>query len=160
MMKRWFRKRRQRGNAILELGICFPAFALLTLGAMDFSWGVYGYNFCADASQVAARHAATHGSQCASQATCTPDTVSTIMSLVQSEAVGLTASNVNLNVCWSTSCFTATGGTTATGSPASGTNAPGNTVKVTVSYQIQPLTGLGISHAFTVSNTAQYVINN
>ena len=125
-----------------------PAFLLLTMGAMDFSWGVYAYNFCSYAAQDAARWASVHGSLSSS-----PATVSSVTSYVQAEAVGLTTSQLTVTPCWSGTCYT-------TGSPASGTNVPGDTVAVTVSYQIQPLTYMGIKSAMTVSSSAQYVINH
>ena len=47
---------------MVELALCLLGFLMLTLGAMDFGWAVYAYNFCSYAAQDAARWASTHGS--------------------------------------------------------------------------------------------------
>ena len=55
--------------------------------------------------------------------------------------------------CWSGDC--------ATGAPqTTGENAPGDVVKVTVAYQIVPLSGLGLKQSIYVGSTGQYVINH
>ena len=133
---------------MLELALCLSAFLLLTFGTMDFGWGVYAYNFCSYAAQDAARWASVHGSQSPS-----PATVADVQSFVQNEAVGLTTSLLTVSPCWSGVC-------PSSGLPPAGDNAPGSTVSVTVSYQVQPLTGLGIRQPITVSSTAQFVINH
>jgi len=74
----------QRGNTILESAVSLPVFMLLILGAMDFSWGVYAYNFCAYASQDAARWASVNDSLSSS-----PATSATLQTYVQNEAAGL-----------------------------------------------------------------------
>jgi len=137
----------QRGSAIVELSICLLGFLMLTLGAMDFAWAVYAYNFCSSAAQDAARAASVHGSH-----STTPWAISDVQTYVKNESVGLTKSNFTITPCWSGDC--------ASTAPASGENDPGDTVAVTVQYLIQPLTGLGIKQNFTVGATAQFVINN
>jgi Flp pilus assembly protein TadG len=138
----------ERGSAIIELALCLLGFMMLTMGAMDFGWAVYAYNFCSYASQDAARWASVHGSLSTS-----PAAVSDVQTYVSSQAVGLTPSLLTTTVCWSGSCPTS-------GSPPSGANVPGSPVSVKVAYQIQPLTGLGIRQAFTVGASAQFVISH
>ena len=133
---------------MVEMTLCGLAFLTLTLGAMDFGWGVYTYNFCSYSAQDAARWASVRGSQSSS-----PAQVSDIQNFVQSEAVGLTAGLLTVTPCWSGSC-------PSSGFPPTGDNAPGSPVSVTVQYQIQPLTALGIRRTLTVSSTAQFVISN
>ncbi len=141
------RRRRQSGSALVELSLCLMGFILLTLGAMDFCWGVYAYNFCSYAAQDAARWASVHGSLSAS-----PASITDVQNYVKAEAVALNSSNLTITPCWSGDC--------AVGAPQSGENSPGQTVSVSVQYQIQPLTGLGLPQAFTVGTTAQFVINH
>ena len=150
MMRGDLKTRRQRGNAMLELAICFPTFLLVIMGAMDFSWGVNAYNFCSYAAQGAARWGSVHGSLSSS-----PATVSSVTTYVQTQAKaeGLSVSNLKVTPCWAGDC-------PSSGSPASGENAPGQVFKVTIAYKIVPLTGFGIKSSFTVSSTGQYVINH
>jgi Flp pilus assembly protein TadG len=138
----------ERGSAIVELALCLLGFMMLTMGAMDFGWAVYAYNFCSYASQDAARWASVHGSLSSS-----PAGVSDVQTYVNSQAVGLSTSLLTTTTCWSGVCPTS-------GSAPAGDNTPGSTVSVKVAYQVQPLTGLGIKQAFTVGATAQFVINH
>jgi Flp pilus assembly protein TadG len=132
------RGRGQRGNAMLELALCFMGFLMLTLGTMEFAWGVYAYNFCAYAAQDAARYASVNGSLSTS-----PATQASISSFVQNEAVGLNTSNLTTTASW-----------------ANNSNVAGSTVTVTVNYVIVPLVGLALKQNLTVSSTADYVINH
>ena len=142
------RSRGQRGSALIELSLCLLAFLMLTMGAMDFGWAVYAYNFCSYAAQDAARWASVHGSLSAS-----PATAADVQNHITSQAVGLSSNLFTITTCWAADCMTS-------GSPASGENAPGSTVSVQVQYLIQPLTGLGLSKSLTVGTTAQFVINH
>ncbi len=142
------RRKRQRGSAMVELALCLTGFLMLTMGSMDFGWGVYAYNFCSYAAQDAARWASVHGSQSTS-----PATVSDVQTYVKNQAVGLVGNQLTITPCWSGNC-------PASGSPPSGSNVPGSTVTVTVSYQVNPLTGLGLTKPLNVSSTAQFVINH
>lgn len=49
------RRRRQRGNTILESGLCFLGFMMLSFGLIEFSLAVYAYNFCSYAARDASR---------------------------------------------------------------------------------------------------------
>ena len=131
------RRRRQRGSALIELSLTLLAFLLLTLGGMEAGWGIYAYNFCGYAAQDAARQASVHGSQ----STTGIWTSSDVTSFVQSEAVGLTPSQLSVTTNWSPN------------------NAPGSTVTVTVGYTIYPLAGLALKQSLYVASTAQYYID-
>lgn len=122
---------------MIELAFCLLAFFMLTIGAIEFGWGVYAYNFCSYAAQDAARWASVHGSQSSS-----PATLSTVTSFVQSEAVGLDPSLLSVSADWSPN------------------NNPGSNVTITVSYSFSPLTGLAIKQPINMSSTAQFVINH
>lgn len=128
------------------MALCLLGFLMLTMGAMDFGWAVYAFNFCSFAAQDAARWASVHGSL-----SDAPASVSDVQNYVKNQAVGLTAGLLTTTPCWSGDCDPTT-------APAAGENAPGATVQVTVQYQVQPLSGLGVTTAFNVSSTAQFVI--
>lgn len=132
------RGRGQRGNAMLELALSFLGFLMLTLGTMEFAWGVYAYNFCSYAAQDAARYASVNGSLANPAAT-----QDSIAAYVQNEAVALNTSNLTTTASW-----------------ANNSNVAGSTVSVTVSYVIVPLVGLALKQNLTVSSTADYVITH
>ena len=54
-------KRRERGNYLIESGLCFVVFFTILLGILDVGRGIYSYNFIAAASKEAARYAMVHG---------------------------------------------------------------------------------------------------
>ena len=131
------RGNRQKGSTLIETALCFLAFFTLAMGAVEFGIAVYAYNFCAYASQDAARWASVHGSQ-----SSTPATLSSVTSYVQSEAVALDPSLLTVNATWSPN------------------NNPGSTVQVTVGYTFNPLTGLATKQPINMASTAQFVINH
>src|SRR5579885_2750256 len=131
------RNSRQRGSALVELSFCLMGFFMLTLGAMDYGWGIYAYNFCSYAAQDAARWASVHGSQSSS-----PAAASDVTAYVLSEAVGLSTSQLSVTTTWNPN------------------NTPGSTVTVTVGYTIQPLAGIALKQNLYVSSTAQMYIDH
>jgi len=145
------RKRRQGGNLMVEVALTFTTFLLLTVGVIDLSYGVYGYNYCAYAAQEAARWASVHGTQSATNANCgensgvsqgCPATRSDISSYAKSLGVGFNANSITVATNWIPS------------------NAPGGEVDVTVSYSTSPLVGLVFSGNYTVSSTSRnYVVH-
>ncbi len=131
------RRSRQKGSAMVELALCFMGFLMLTLGSMEFGWAIYAYNNCSYAAQTGARWASVNGSLSTS-----PATAATVTSYVQSQLVALDPTLMTVNTTWSPN------------------NSPGSTVTITVSYTVTPLVGLAIQNNFTVSSTAQMVIDH
>jgi Flp pilus assembly protein TadG len=148
------RSQPQKGSAMVELALCLMGFLLLTIGSMEFGWGIYAYNFCAYAAQDGARWASVRGSGSTS-----PASVTDIQAYVQSEAVGLTTSLITTTPTWSAPPTTGNPTPTQYTTPT-GYNTPGNVVTVTVYYTIVPLAGLAIKQNILVSSTAQFYINN
>ena len=132
-------RRARRGSTMLEVALSFMAFVLLTLGVMEFSMAVNGYNFVSYAAQRAARWASTQGSGSAS-----PATNDSIQTLVRSWAIGLTSSNVTTTTTWT----------------PTGDKDPGAQVTVVVNYTVTPLVGLALLESFNVSSTSQYYITH
>jgi Flp pilus assembly protein TadG len=131
------RRRRQRGNALVEASLALLPFMFLMFGTLDFGWAIYAYNFCAYGAQSGARFASVNGALSVSPATA--DTVSTY---VKSQAAALDLSQMTVSTTWDPD------------------NNPGSTVNVQVSYNVKPLSGVAIKQGFTVSSTAQFVINH
>ena len=131
------RRRNQRGSAMVEMAISLMGFLLLVFGVMDFGWAIYQYDACNSAAQDAVRYASVHGSQSTS-----PATSDTMKTYVQNDTVGLDPSRLTVTSTWDPD------------------NNPGSTVKVVVSYAMQPLSAVAIQQGFTVSGTATSVINH
>src|SRR5438552_19179465 len=54
-------KNRERGNYLIESGLCFVVFFTILLGILDVGRGIYSYNFIASASKEGASYAMVHG---------------------------------------------------------------------------------------------------
>ena len=128
------RLRRSAGNAMVESGLCFILCMTIFMGIMEFSMGVFTYNFVSYAAREGARYAATRGSLSSS-----PATSNSIQTLIRNQAVALDASLVAVSTTWNPN------------------NTPGNTVAVKVSYPITPLIGFALGN-ITVSATSTMAI--
>ncbi|HLJ49918.1 MAG TPA: TadE family protein [Bryobacteraceae bacterium] len=119
----------------MESALTLTAFILLMFGLLDFGYAVYAYDFCSYAARVATRYASVNGNAGATQ--------STVANYVKSQAVGLLPNNLTITM----------NPTTLSSSTV------GDPVTVTVSYNVSPLSGLGLKQAMTVSSTSQlYVV--
>ena len=121
---------------MIEGALCFSAFVFVVCGILEFSFAIYGYNFCCYAAQDAARWASTRGANYPA-----PATASDVQAYVSKQAIGL-ANTLTVNTTWIPD------------------NKPGGTVKVNVGYVIIPLTGLTLHKHLTVSSSAQMIISN
>lgn len=130
------RRRRQRGNTILESGLCFLGFMMLSFGLIEFSLAVYAYNFCSYAARDASRWAAVHGAH--SGDPCDGDDV---RSFVRNEAVALVSNNIQVSTTWSPN------------------NHPGSEVQVQVSYVVNPIVNLVMREPLSVSSTSRMLIS-
>lgn len=156
-----YRLAQDEGANAVEMAVsCSVLFAVL-FGICQMSLALYAYEFTADAAREATRYAMVRGS---TSCTNTPNltncnaTAANIQSYVQSLGFpGITSANVAVTTSW----YTASSTTPTTWSAcASGTcNAPGDLVKVVVTYPLSftiPFTG---NQAFSVSSTSQMVIS-
>jgi Flp pilus assembly protein TadG len=132
---------REEGITIVEMGICTSVLMAMLLGIFQISVAVYNFQLVADAAREGSRFAMVRGSNCATYLTtayCSPYDSS------QSGADGVDISSYvnslgyigHSHLISTTTWLTASTTTPTTWSAcSSGTcNAPGNMVKVTVTY--------------------------
>jgi Flp pilus assembly protein TadG len=122
------------------------AFILLTVGTFDFAMAVYASNFCTYSAREAARWAIVHGANSATSSNCSTNpgiaggcaaNSGDISTYVSGLAVGLDSSKLAVTTTWTPD-----------------TN-PGAEVRVTVTYTIVPLTGLGLQQTLAMSSSSQ-----
>lgn len=135
------RRARQRGSAMLEIALTFMGFILLTVGVMDFAMAVYAYNSCAYSSMSAARWAAVRGSQYSTAQNVPLITQTDVQNYVNTLLVGLDTSRATVTATWSPS------------------HDAGSTVQVQVSYNVLPLSYLGLPQSMQVSSTSAFIIS-
>lgn len=144
------RRRRQRGQAILEMGLCMVVLFFMVFGIFQYSQIEYANNFCAYAAQQAGRYASIRGSSSVNALPTSPSPCGTsctnastndpTTAYVQSLAVGLNTANLTVSTAWSSS--------TGNG------NAAGGTVSVTVKYVYSPILALISASTFTLSSVS------
>lgn len=149
------------GSTLVETAVSTMLLMAIMIGCMQTCLALYSYHYTAQAARMATRYAMVRGStSCAS----TPDlancnaTTSQIASYVQGLGFpGITTSSVNVTTTWCAS----NGTKPATWAACTGTssNAPGNLVKVVVSYPHTFAIPFTKSLAVNVSSTSQAVIS-
>ncbi|HEY3741384.1 MAG TPA: TadE/TadG family type IV pilus assembly protein [Bryobacteraceae bacterium] len=109
------RRRRQRGSAILESGLCLSIFLMLFVTILDYGRWAYINNLVPYLAREGTRYAIVHGST-----STAPTSVSGIQTYVQGKAAGIATADLNVAVTFS--------------------GAPGSTASVTVTGYFSPLT--------------------
>lgn len=125
------------------------------------SLAMYVYQYCSDAARQATRYAMVRGS---TSCTNTPNltncdaTTANITTYVRGLGYsGITTANVTVTTTW---CSASTSTPTTWSSCSSGTsNAPGNLVKVAVSYPLTFQIPYGPNLSLSLSSTSQMVIS-
>ena len=132
------RRRKDRGNILVEFVLCFLLFFMVTLvGIMDLGQAIWAHNVLAHASHEAARFAIVRGADSLS-----PATESDIRDFVRSRTTFLDSSSVNVSVTWDPT-----------------DKSPGGTVEIQASYTFEPLIATFLPD-IPLSSTAQMVITN
>lgn len=129
-------KQSERGNTLIEFGLCFVLFFCVILGILDVARGIYTYSFLEGAAKEGSRYAMVHGSSSGSQATS-----STIQGVVQGWLAGVvTPSNATVTTTWSPT-----------------NENPGSVVTVKVQYTFTPITNFLVGN-WTLQTTSQTTV--
>ena len=134
---RRLRRRRQRGEALLEFALTWTLFLMITVvGIMDFGRAIWSYNLLAHGAREGVRYAIVHGSR-----SDAPATAADIQAFVRSRTAFLDPTSVEVNVTWT----------------PEGDNSPGSVVTVQARHTFQPLMQPILSDIL-LGNTASMVI--
>ena len=157
------RLRREEGATLLEFALSISIFLAVTFGIMILCMSLFTYEYVDFAAREAVRWAAVRGSDCSLNSTTMPDCNASgdqITAYVQSLKYPIVnPANVKVNSVWLKPNASPPTAWTACTSSDSTCNAPGDAVKVTVSYQYNfdiPFAG---NHPLNLSSTAQMVIS-
>ena len=92
----WQRLRTDRRGAVaVEFGFAFPVLVLLTVGLVDFSLLLWKTSTVENAAAEGARFAIVNGASAPS-----PATAQDVEDYIRTQAVGVSASALNVNVTW------------------------------------------------------------
>jgi hypothetical protein len=150
----------EEGAALVEMAISITMFVSVLIGVVYLIFGLYSYNFVADAAREASRYASTRGAQCNVN---TPGLgncgllAGQVQSLVQGMRYpGLNARNLVVTTEWLRANTTGSTGWTAC---AVACNAPGNMVEVVVTYPYPISVPFWARTTIDVSSTSTMVIS-
>jgi hypothetical protein len=161
--------RRNDGSSIVELQVSFGILAAFLFGMCQISVAMYAYQFTSDAARQATRWAMVRGNSCHTNtpnlSTCSQvggATAAQIQTYVQTlNYPAIRTASVRAVTVWcqaSTSNPSSTNATSWTSCSSTTSNAPGNLVKVTVTYPLSFQIPFSRNMSLTVGSTSQMVI--
>lgn len=151
----------QEGSSLVETAISFTVLSAMMIGIMQTSIALYTYHFTAEAARLATRYAIVRGSTSCANTPALSNcgvTAAQITSYVQGLSFpGIKGSKVSVTPTWcpANSGTPATWGTCS----ASASNAPGNLVKVVVTYPLVYHVPFSSNLSLNVGSTSQMVIS-
>jgi hypothetical protein len=157
------RRRRTRGQALVEFSLVAPMFFILLFGIIEAGRFIFYYETLSHATREGARYAIVNGANvepfgcptgppAPGRTACDP-TGADVVTKVRQAALGVTGTAVTVDRCWwYTACDFGTHG--------DGDNARGATVTVSASYTYSSLIPLVPLPSITVSAESSLVINN
>ncbi len=152
------RRRRQSGQAIVEMGLCMVVLFLLIFAIIEYSRIAYANNFTAFAAQHAARYASLRGTASPTPLATSPSPCGTsctnassgdaTTTFVQGLAVGLNTAALTVTTTW------------ACNGTCTEANSAGNTVTVKVNYAYNPFLTIvaPLPSTFNMSSTATMTV--
>jgi Flp pilus assembly protein TadG len=153
-------RRGERGQALIEIGLCSALLMMLVFGSIELSLALYSYHFVSAAAREGIRYAIVRGATC-TDADC-PATPATIQTYVR----GLGYPGINPNALTVTATCGANpappGTPTLTACAATGSTPnylAGNLVQVLVSYQYPLVLPFVRTTTITMTSTSQMVIS-
>jgi Flp pilus assembly protein TadG len=109
----------RRGAAMLEAAVVYPVTMLLLIGTVVLGIAVFRYEQVQSLAREGARYASVHGPTYASEQNASYATDATVLSYIETLAVGMQSSDLSCTVTWS---------------PNPPTASPPSTVTVQLSY--------------------------
>lgn len=146
-------------NAVEMAVSCTVLFALL-IGICQLSVGLYSYQFCSDAARQATRFAMVRGSTSCTNtpnlSKCNASTTDISTYVKGLGYTGITSSKITVTSSW---CAASSSTPTTWATCSSGTtNAPGNLVKVVVSYPMSIQIPFAPKLSLNLGSTSQMVV--
>ena len=92
-------KDKRRGAVLVEIALCFLIFIVLSIGLFEMARGVWVWTTLSHAVRQGTRFAMVRGADATYNA---PAADAAITQVVRNQAIGLTPSDVTVNVTWET----------------------------------------------------------
>jgi len=149
------------GAALVEMAVSISVFLSVLVGVFFVILALYSYHFVADAAREASRYASVRGSQCSTNTPSLPDCPISTSAPLQSWVRGLKypyAASLNVTVSYLKPTVSGSPATT-TWSACPACNAPGNMVKVSVTYGYPLSIPFWKSTTVNIGSTSSMVIS-
>jgi Flp pilus assembly protein TadG len=142
----------ERGATLVEFGLFFLLFLMVSVGLMELGRGVWTFTTVAHAARAGARYAITHG-----KLNPIPANGTTIEDVVKANTVGLDPADVTVNTQYQK--YDEVNGTWQTGAVY---NERSNVVEVKVSYPFRLVTGPLVlaQNTIQLSSTSRMIVGN
>lgn len=146
-------KRSEEGAALVEFAISASILFVMLFGIIEFSMGLYAYNFLAYATKDAARYAMVRGSNCSVLANC--GVINTqVQNFINSEGYPGLSGAVTTTTTWT--CETIPDPTLQNAK----CNAPGDLVTVTATFPFTLSVPFMSQQSLTFTSTSAMIISN
>lgn len=151
-------RRREAGNAMVEFSLVLLPLTVLLVSLVESARVAWAYQTLASAAKTVTRNAVVHGEKCVELNASCSQSVSTVMTQLGRESIGLDPSQMSAwlqsgeveKTCAPVSSCAADG----TAFPAADDRAVGRPVTIRLRYQIRPILGLVAKQATTWTLTA------
>ena len=140
------RRRKSRGQTLVEFALVFPIFMLLLVGMIDFGMGLYKYMTVINGARVGARAGILNPAD-------TGGVIEAAVSAATSGA-GVSIDTTKLTIA----CTTSSTATPPNTSEACSAAKSGDTISVTVPYTYTMILPVTFGHTISMTSTAQMAI--
>ena len=136
MLKRWGKKRREKGASTVEFALTLPVFFLLTVGSIDFGRAIWLDHQLDSLARDAARFASVR-----SRNSSRPTSTGEIDTFIRQKSLAMFDEHLDVNTRWTPS------------------NSPGATVEISLAYRCEPVLGLLPIAPTTLQGDARMVVS-
>ena len=145
------------GSNIVEMAVVSSVLLAMLFGIVEISLALYTYNYVSDAAREGTRYAIVRGSSCSVLTNCNV-TAAEVQTYVQNLGYpGMKSANTTVTTTWYSPSTTTPVTWILCGTPC---EAPGNAVKVNVTYSFQLSIPFVPRSTLSLHSTSQMVIAN
>lgn len=145
------RRKRQRGNAMVEFAFTGTIFLMVWIGTVQLAIGMWRYHTIQYAAKTAGSYTTLHGSNCSTGGNSCSVAIKDIASVLKQNLIGIDPSavtvtfnamaNDHVTVASTVTCQLSGGGTpclsNTTPWPPSSNNSPGTDIEIKTEYQLK-----------------------
>ncbi len=145
-MKTGLRRRGERGNSAVEMGLILVPLLFLIFSTFDVARAMWTYHTVSAAVKRGTRYAAVHGARCAEASAACQSTVRDVVAIIRQAGFGLDPAKLQLTLMAGSQTYTCTTASSCSGDttvwPSDPDNAVGQQVTIDGTYTFNPVLSL------------------